>query len=177
MIMKYWATPVVAILALAACGQGAQTPAPTQEAAVEAAAPALVAAADAIAADAVNPCFLSGAQLSSALGGSYQDGVGSDRSAPYLRRCEYRGNDNDVHVSAYWMDAGMPLAPVSGTLGANPEPVAGDADSAVYEPPVVTGGCTLAYRKANVTYTIQIMQCRSVADARARLLALPRPWS
>ena len=169
---------VAAALALAACGQGG-APAgqdPTVEAPAQAPpSMAAVAPENAVAADAVRACFLTGAQVSAALGGSYQDGVESAQNAPYLRSCNFRGSDNDGVVSAYWVDPAMPVASVSATLGPSPEAIAGDADGAYYDPPIVTGGCTLAYRRANVTYTIQIMQCRSVSDARARLLALPRP--
>lgn len=167
---------LIAVLALAACGQSAETqPADASFSEEIRVAPTAAAPGETIAADAVDACFLTGAEVSSALGGAYGAGVTDDRSAPYMRTCDYSGGAYDFRVNVYWNDPAMPQPPLSATLGGNSEPVPGDSGGAIFEPPVVTGGCTLAYRNANVSYNVQILNCRGLADARERLAALPRP--
>lgn len=170
---------LAAALIVAACGQGVQAPqeqSPVVSAPAPTAAPAAPApAGETMGADAVEACFLTAAHVSAALGGGYGDGVASNESAPYLKTCEYRGADTDLRISVYWHDPTMLQSPLSAMLGANPEPVAGDPDGALFEPPAATGGCTRAYRRAHVTYNVQIISCRALSDARERLLRLPRP--
>ena len=102
--------------------------------------------------------------------------LASDNSgAPYMRVCDYSGGPYDFRVNAYWNDPAAPTPALSATLGGHSEPVPGDAGGAIFEAPVVTGGCTLAYRRANVSYNVQILNCRGLADARERLAGLPRP--
>lgn len=167
---------LVAAMVLGACGQGA-APAAAPETAIreEVRVSPPVAVGDVIAADAVEACFLSAAQVSAALGGSYGASVVNNDGAPYMRSCEYGGGAYDLRVTVYWNDPAMPQPALSATLGGNSEPVPGDADGAIFEPPVVTGGCTLAYRHANVSYNVEILNCRGLADARERLAGMPRP--
>lgn len=168
---------VIAALVLAACGQSADAP-PVAEApdpaAAAAVAPAAVTRAT-IAPEVVDACFLTAAQVSSALAATYGAGVADDSGAPYMRVCDYSGGPYDFRVNAYWNDPAAPTPALSATLGGHSEPVPGDADGAIFEAPVVTGGCTLAYRRANVSYNVQILNCRGLADARERLAGLPRP--
>jgi len=166
-------------LALAACGQ--TTSHPTPDIPPRAATPEASSTLDAseiTAAEAINACYLTAAQVSEALGGSYSDGVAS-QIIPQIRSCAYDAPENQLRVNVTWIEPTQVSAwraqlrtPLAGQVS----DVTGDDDGAIFQMQADIGTCAIIFVRGNLQYELRSMTCRGAPDAeRVRLLRLPRP--
>lgn len=165
-------------LFLSACGQADAPAAP--EASPVAAAPETppLDASQITAIDDINPCYLTAAQVSEAMGGSFSDGVASPPLGQ-MRGCSYDSRENQLRINVVWIDpaqVGAWRAAMQRPLAGAVTPIAGDPDGAIFQMQADIGTCAITFVRGNLQYELRAITCRGAADAeRVRLLRLPRP--
>jgi len=165
-------------LGLSACSQADAPEAP--EALPVAAAPETppLDASEITAIDAINACYVTAAQVSEAMGGSFSEGVASP-ALGQMRGCSYNSRENQLRVNVVWIDPAQVNAwraamqrPLAGAV----TPIAGDPNGAIFQMQADIGTCAISFVRGNLQYELRAMTCRGAPDEeRARLLRLPRP--
>lgn len=170
--------------ALVACDQAG---APQSEEAPSAPAPAEAAPAAAApldpsqvtAADAINACYLTAAQVADAMGGSFSDGVAQQTIIPQRRSCAYDSRETQVRVNVTWIEPTQVeawRAALERPLAGQRALIEGDPDGAIFQMQADIGTCAIFFVRGNLEYELRLMTCRGAPDAeRAKLLRLPRP--
>jgi hypothetical protein len=165
-------------LALAACGQTTTHPTPDIPPAAATLEASALDASEITAAEAINACYLTAAQVSEALGGSYSDGVAS-QIIPQMRSCAYDAQENQLRVNVTWIDPTQVSAwraqlrtPLAGQVS----DVTDDDDGGIFQMQADIGTCAIIFVRGNLQYELRSMTCRGAPESeRARLLRLPRP--
>lgn len=171
---------VLCVVLLASCGQPAPPPsddsAPAPATSFQQAPP--LDPSQVTAADAINACYLTAAQVSDAMSANFSGGV-AQQTIPQRRACAYDARENQVRVNVTWIEPAQVeawRAALQRPLAGQRTPVEGDPDGALFQMQADIGTCAIYFVRGNLEYELRSMTCRGAPDAeRAKLLRLPRP--